>query len=50
MLKPEVLKQFEKIFRQLDKPCDLIVKRLEYVERLAMDPMLSKILNVPAVF
>lgn len=50
MLQAEVIKQFEKIFRQLDKSGDLIVKRLEYIERLALDPTLTKILNTPAVF
>jgi hypothetical protein len=28
----------------------LIVKRLEFVERLALDPMLAKVINTPAVF
>lgn len=50
MLEPQIIKQFERIFKQLDRPCDLIVKRLEFIERLALDPMISKIINTPAVF
>lgn len=50
MVEPEVVKQFQKVFKQLDRECDLIVKRLEFVGRLAMDPMLVKVLNSPAVY
>lgn len=41
---------FEEIFKELDKHTDLIVKRLEYTEKLASDSLIKKKVDLPAVY
>ena len=50
MLSQAILNRFEEIFKKLDSHTDLIVKRMEFIEMLAKDPIIKKELNNAAVY
>lgn len=49
MLSQGTIHYFEEVFNRIDKHCDLIVKRAEYISTLACDPLIKKELNLAAV-